>query len=356
MPLSRQLLGFVRRRADPRAVATARVGVGAAFLLKGVFLALELPALVGPGFAALPRWQIPPPPGPASVPVLGAVWIAASALVCMGRLARPAAAAVSALAAWLLASDLRFYSNHLVLIALLALLLATSRCDAALVAGRAQRDASEADIPAWPAELLKVQISIVYLFAGLSKLNSSFLAGEPLLQELRREPLRGLDQAAARPLVVALALGVVLLEIFLALALWSRRLRGTAFVLGLALHVGILVWLGPDLELLLFGVCSLSLYVLFLEVPRHGVEVRLPGAVARRWLQRLDWLAGLRVVRAKDPDARVAVLRDGRRLRGLQAAQAVLRVLPLSFLFAPLLGRRAKDPAADARSARGSAA
>src|SRR6185369_9344845 len=78
----------------------------------------------------------------------------------------------------------------------------------------------------WPILLLKLQLSIVYLFAALSKLNSQYLSGFMLAPNFRKSlmfPPRVLSAFAAASILV---------EVFLAFALWSMRLRKPAVING----------------------------------------------------------------------------------------------------------------------------
>jgi predicted DCC family thiol-disulfide oxidoreductase YuxK len=143
-------------------------------------------------------------------------------------------------------------------------------------------------------------------------------------------------------------------EAFLAVALWSRSWRPAALVGALALHVGITGWLEPTYQLLVFSLVTLPLLILFLDAaPASHAVVWDDGcgfcATWVRWFRRLDWLAALRFVRrselatsgvavSEDAAARALQLVYMRRIHGgFAAVGRVLEILPISFLWAPLL-------------------
>jgi predicted DCC family thiol-disulfide oxidoreductase YuxK len=211
-------------------------------------------------------------------------------------------------------------------------------------------------VPNWPLFLIRVQMSIVYLFAGLSKVSLTFLSGTVVAVTLRRDgPLAvPLEWRTFEPMAV-LSLLSILTELFLAMALWLPRWRRAAFVVGLGLHVGIAIWFEPAGQLAIFSVIILTPYLLFLNVPERAAVVVWDSSCdfCRGWVRlfgRIDWLGALRFVPSsdaaelerlqiplEDADRALQFVGNGRRVQGFRAVVSVLEVTPVAFLWAPLL-------------------
>ena len=260
------------------------------------------------------------------------------------------AALLAVLASWP-ALDQQLYSNNLYLLCLWVLLLTIA--DSGRTLGLDARGAWP--IPAWPAFLIKVQLSIVYGFTALAKVNAEFLSGAVYRTGAFYFPV---PAAWLTPGVLSLvAAATVLVEGFLAVGLWVPRLRLTAFVVGVGLHAGILLTMNrrPLTGLTIFAVISLAPYLLFLDVPPASRLVVWDENCAFcrlwvRWCQRLDWLGihrflGATPVEADAPtrltweatDEALQLISPAGRLSGFAAVRAILEVLPVSFLLAPLL-------------------
>ncbi len=113
---------------------------------------------------------------------------------------------------------------------LLSAILAVSRCGEVLtlVSGAGRKT----QVPYWPVFLLRLQITSVYAWTAIAKINEQYLSGE-VLDTFMHDwvPVSG-------PLLGLVAAASVLTEMFLALALWSRRLLLPATLLGAGLHIG----------------------------------------------------------------------------------------------------------------------
>jgi hypothetical protein len=118
------------------------------------------------------------------------------------------------------------YLNHFYLICLLAFLLAL------VPDGR--------HVPAWALWLLRAQVGIVYVFAGLAKLNADWLAGEPVRSWLAERALRPAfgPWLADERLVWLVSWGGLLLDLLVVPGLLWRRTRAVAFVAASAFHLG----------------------------------------------------------------------------------------------------------------------
>jgi hypothetical protein len=203
--------------------------------------------------------------------------VVASVSAGMGLLARLAVLVVVIAHGWLFVSDLLQFRNHIYLALLLGALLCTTPCGAWLGADAfLRRAALPARTPLPAVQLIKAQVLIVYAAAGLNKLRGSFLNGFTLQEELPfvlRDgvlapwlflPDGALSAGAAswlgnRVLLGALALGVLLVELGLALGLPRPSLRNYAVGLGIAMHAAI----GLSMNVFTFGLLLVASYPLF---------------------------------------------------------------------------------------------
>lgn len=129
-------------------------------------------------------------------------------------------------------SQLDSYQHHYLLFLLLGI--------AACVDWRSK------DPPTWPFRLILAQVSIVYLWAAVTKMHPLWLDGTLISRQIPSGPMpdwvasvAGTVGMAALNLWAVIAVGAMLGELFLAVALHVRRLRLPAVVLGLGLHGGI---------------------------------------------------------------------------------------------------------------------
>lgn len=82
------------------------------------------------------------------------------------------------------------YNNHYYLICLLALLLASSDAHKTASIDALRRRSVDTTIGAWQLWMLRLQMVVVYFFAGVAKLNSDWLRGEPMRMWLAERALR----------------------------------------------------------------------------------------------------------------------------------------------------------------------
>ncbi len=345
-------LGEARRPSRPLAVA--RIGAALAILLELRDSAETLLRLAQPGVARAP-WFGPALPviEPIAWLVIG-TWLAAGVGLLLGFRTRLSGGLLTAMLAFTLMADQQLYSNHLYLMTVVTALLTVGDSGAAISLD-ARRRGERLEVPAWPVALIKLQVSVVYGYAALAKLNPDFLSGSVVASYLRRDGFLAVpaDWRSLEPMLVLSVLAVCM-EAFLAVALWLPRWRHVAFPVALALHVGIAAWLNPTYTLAVFSAFTLPLLVLFLDpTPGRMTLVWDDGCgfcgAWVRWFRRLDWLDAIR------PLARTALPRDGLPVtpeaaaRALQAVEgprvrggfgaviAVAEALPLTFLWAPLL-------------------
>jgi predicted DCC family thiol-disulfide oxidoreductase YuxK len=338
------------RPVDPRPLALMRIGVGVATGMIGLETWRILIKVSAPEKLQVPAVDWLPELSHGLIWALLALWTISAAALTLGLRARVAAASLTVLAVIAMVLDEQAYSNHLAFMAVLCALLALGR-PAAVWSLDAKRPGARAATPYWPVFLIKFQISTVYGFAALSKVNATYLSGE-VLERSARSPLSEL----AEPMVIVASASAIVVELFLSVALWSERLQKIAFPLGLSLHLMIVATLENPLPLIPFGILALSPYVLFLRAEPASRLVVWDDSCAfcGRWiavLRRLDLLGVHRFVGSGDPAAFVGtgvtpdqaeraiqLVAGGRRVEGYDALRKVLEVSPLTFLVAPLLG------------------
>lgn len=355
MPVTRFMRRVAESRAPARPLALARIGAAAAMLLElpnsgGTLLRLADPSVIHAPYLA---WE-PRLTEPIAWALIG-LWLASGLAFMLGWRTRLAGTVLTLTLGSVLFVDQQTYSNHLYLMLPVAALLTVADSGAAISLDARRRGAREI-VAGWPVWLLCAQVCIVYGFAALAKLNPDFLSGSVVASYLRRDGLLAVPDGwrSFEPMFV-LSLLAVCSEAFMALSLWSARRRPAAMVVGLGLHGFITGWLSPTMSLLVFSVLMLPLYLPFLDVaPGSRVVVWDDGcgfcAGWVKWFRRLDWMHGLRFVpRSELPGSGLPVDEDaaaralqfvpprGRVRGGFAAVTRVAELLPVSFLWAPLL-------------------
>ncbi|WP_438854769.1 HTTM domain-containing protein [Agromyces sp. M3QZ16-3] len=243
-------------QTDPRPVAVARTGIGIAAVLNSLE-AWEILNRIVRLDVKVPWEAFAVDVTEVRVMVVVGASILAGIAVAVGWHVEIAAIASTALGVFVLAWDQQMYSSHRWLATLLMACLIFARAGSAWsVDSRARRTV----VPWWPQLLLMTQLSVCYLFAGLSKLNPVFLSGVPLESWVWIE----LPQ---RMFVIASA-NTILVEIFIAVGLWFSSSRRIAVALGLALHGSILILMVDERPALIaFTITCVCLYPLFLTRP-----------------------------------------------------------------------------------------
>jgi len=113
--------------------------------------------------------------------------------------------------------------------------------------------------------LWRTQLTALYGFAVLAKLNESFLAGNVLARDVVDAPLwEGLLPTPGPWSLVAASAALVLVELALAVALWVPRLHRAGLVLALVVHGGALLLVPTSplvaLRLVVFGGAAVLAY------------------------------------------------------------------------------------------------
>jgi predicted DCC family thiol-disulfide oxidoreductase YuxK len=349
----RMIARLVTQRIDARPLGVTRAGVGVAALVMSVELGGYLSGLAQPDIVRLPLLTPLADVVLTIWPVVLLVWVAAAAAFAVGAFTRLAGATLVAVALALFGTDQQLYSNHLYLLATVVAILTLAGAGN----GFAFRAHRHTDAPAWGPFLLRFQLSVVYAFSALAKLNASYLSGSVMASYLRSDgPLAISQQWRSFELMLVLSVVAVLAEALLAIGLWMPKWRRNAFVVGLTLHVVILLTFYPPLPFLAFGILTLALYVQFLDAtPASRLVIWDRScdfcASSVGWARRLDWLGALAFAGNDEAD----VLAQHRIQReaadeamhvagpagisvGFDAVRRIAEVLPLSFLWAPLLG------------------
>lgn len=355
MPLIEPLMAVARSRAPARPLALARIGASIAILAELPNSAETLLRLANPAVIHAPYLSWTPRMTEPMAWLLIGLWLIGGILLLVGWHTRLGGMLLVAGLAGSLFSDQQVYSNHLYLMMPVAALLTVADSGAAISLD-AVRKGGRDWVPGWPVFLLCAQICFVYGFAALAKLNPDFISGSVVASYLRRDGLLAIPSAwrSLEPMLV-LSLLAILSEAFLALALWTPRWRPAAMVVGLGLHVFIAGWLSPTVSLIVFSLLMLPLYLVFLDAaPQARTVVWDDGcgfcATWVSWFRRLDWMHALRFIPrselaqadlpvSEDAAARAlqVVLPTGAVRGGFAAVTRVAEVLPVSYLWAPIL-------------------
>lgn len=288
---------------DPRPVGLARIMIGVAALIRAFVAWRVLYRLTDPEVLKAPYAESLPDPNLPMVIAVIAVWVFSATLFTLGWRVSVTGPLLLGAIVVTLSLDQQAYSNHLYLMAWLVLLLTLASAGSCLSIGR-----SASPVLRWPVLLLMIQLSIVYGFSALTKLNEIFLSGQVLAGTLGYGLLPFPDSLRT-PLLLSMAAAVVVfVELFIALFIWRRRFRPAAFVLGLGLHTSITLWMSGTLELLVFSLEMLALYPLFLSRDSLLVIWDDECGWCRNWIarfRRLDVLKVLRPVGKADPSSPV---------------------------------------------------
>jgi vitamin K-dependent gamma-carboxylase-like protein len=248
-------------RADARKLAVARITLA----ICSIGFAWEnwrlLSRLLNPIIVQLPYFEWVPRLPVRILPFFIGLWVIASGAFLIGWMTRIAGSIITCLAGYTLLLDQQLYSNHLYLFSLIVLLLTIADSGAAFSLDLLGKSRSNT-VAGWPALLLMLQVSLVYGFSALAKLTPQFLSGDVLSQTLKRQAWFAFpDSWRSAELLTTLAVSAIVLELFIAVGLWTRRLRWAAVIAGIALHGFILATV--DSSRLSLGVFALEMFALY---------------------------------------------------------------------------------------------
>ncbi len=283
--------------------------------------------------------------------VILAVRILLAVMVTVGHRARLALLGSAALGVYtLLCNRVEFHHNRYSLYCY-AFLIALGPCDRAIAITRDESPSHGA--PMWAQRLAQLQVSIVYLASGASKLlDPDWRDGLVLSDRFARYAYQALEKGVPQSVVdafgtpaatSALAKAAIATELFLAIGLLDKRTRVFALWWGTMFHLTI----EATSKVEIFTWLTLTMYALFATPDVRARKLffdpsRARGRTIARTVRLLDWLARFDV-KAWTPDdlkqghSIVVVRRDGTRATGIRALAMCARTLPLLFpLWAPL--------------------
>lgn len=348
------MLNYLVATMDSRPLGLARIMVGAAAFLRALIAWPIMSDIAREEIVTIPYTTWSPEPTLSLVFVLVLVWAVAAGAFAIGWKVPWTGSILLAAIVATLAIDQQAYGNHLYLLAWLVLLLTIADSGAGLSISRTDRP-----VVRWPVLLLKAQLSVVYGFSALTKLNSEFLSGSVLGGSTGIGLVSIPDWLRVQAVMAPMAAAVVVLELFLAVFIWRPRFRPAVFVMGTAFHVAItLLMLGPEF-LVIFAIEMLALYPLFL--PPEKLDVVVDAACARcealvSSLLRFDVLRRANVTYVTDAalgEAQAVGITSEDAKGGFQAVTklmenlvptlwiaSILRIWPLSSIGARWLGKR----------------
>jgi len=263
-------------QASAKLLAFSRIAIGVCALAVGWEIWRFLPRILNPVIVQLPYFSWLPRLPSSLVPLFAGCWFIAALVFLLGLYTTWAGGVISLLCFYTLALDEQTYSNHFYLFFLIVLLLTIADSGAVLSLDALRKGRKEL-VAGWPVLLLKLQVSLVYAFSAIAKLTPQFVSGDTLSQTLKRQGWLTFPESwRSSRLLVVLAVSAIALELFIAFALWSRRLRWAAVTGGVALHIFILTALDSSrLSLGIFALEMFAIYPLFFQ-DLHPFKERSP--------------------------------------------------------------------------------
>jgi hypothetical protein len=285
--------------------------------------------------------------------VLIAARLLCAVLITVGSFPRGALIASAAIGVYTLLCDRLGYHHNRYALDCFAFLVGLSPCDRALSLAGPPSTVTSRTGALWTARLARVQVSLIYLASGGSKLvDEDWRSGVVIGDRFARYGWQAIERGVPRGVVAllsepgatsAIAKVAIATELFLALGLWTKRTRVFALWWGVWFHLTI--ELTSQVET--FTWLMLATYALFATPDVGGRKLffdpsRAKGVVLAGLVMATDWLARFDV-KPWEPDALrkghviVIVRRDGSRATGIRALAMVARCVPLLFpLWAPL--------------------
>ncbi|OBK75358.1 HTTM domain-containing protein [Mycobacterium sp. 1164985.4] len=170
------------------------------------------------------------------------------------------------------------------ILTVVALILALSSCGAALSLDQRRRTGSfwsAQTRSVWPIRLLQIELSIIYLATVQAKLaNKTWVDGSAVYYawgtDGRWALLPAPEWLAANAILInVITWGTLLIELALAVLVWSRRWRFWVLAAGMVMHLTIMVNLNV-------GFFSVAMFVLYLAFVPWEVAERLPARLRTR--------------------------------------------------------------------------
>ena len=253
------MLSLFSETLPARPVRFIRMVIGAICLLRAVEGYRLMSRVLNPQSMRFPVWDALPAFNRTQALILVTLWVIAAIAFTLGWRTGITGLILAAAMGIPLILDQQLYSSHLYLLCLIVLLLTVAEI------GRP----SESSVWRWPILLLQLQLSIVYFFAAITKMNSVYLGGYMLGANLRRN----MPAIAFNPrLLSAMAVASIVIELFLAGAFWVPRLRKSAVVIGILLHLAMIVTLVPEVaaQLAIFAAACIAIYPFYFLRPEKA--------------------------------------------------------------------------------------
>jgi hypothetical protein len=270
----RSLTPFLDEQVDGRALGIARIVLGVAVLAKGLMTAMTLHEFQSADVLRFPYGplELTTPQG---IIATGAsfFWIIFALLFIVGFGTRVTGALLTVSILLVIGVDQQMYSNHLYLTATLVALMTLAGAGARYSVD-ARLGSGDGLVPRWAVTLIKLQLTSVYLFAGITKLNEGFLSGRVLERSLEAAPRERIEQIVSLEILAPLA---ILTELFLAFAFWSSRLRYGALVIGVGFHITNVVVMDHSgaFNFTMFALVMLSMMMVFFTRPLRNQDDHL---------------------------------------------------------------------------------
>jgi len=270
------LLQIVSRQTDARPVAIVRMLVGLAAIGFALEAWVNIGRVLSPQVVDMPYVAWYPSLPVATLPLFIGLWLCAALAFVLGLGTRLCGAILTLSMVYTLFFDQQLYSNHLYLATLVVLLLTIAESGARFSLD-ARWSGGHDLILEWPILLLKIQISIVYFYAALLKVNPQYLSGAMLASFWPFNELVALPGGwSSVQILPFLAVISILTELFLSVALWVPRLRWLALAVGIGFHVMIIYTGGatpgePDIAFAIFALVTVAPYILFFDLPARRV-------------------------------------------------------------------------------------
>ncbi|HEX9759426.1 MAG TPA: HTTM domain-containing protein [Candidatus Acidoferrales bacterium] len=263
---------------DARTVGVVRSLVGLAAFVRAFEAGRLLQQWLLPTSMRAPLVDGFPAARPEILFLLVGVWGAAAAAFAAGWKTRWTGSVLTLVMSYTLLLDQQTYSNHLYLLILVTGLLTLAGGGGLSIDTRlsGHREAALA----WPVFLLKSQVSIVYFFAAITKMNAGYISGETLGLQLHPGFWMLIPEEFAARAAMGLAVASIVIELALAFGLWWKRMRLPVIGTGLLFHFGLVACVIPSvsLQIFVFTLLMLALYPLFFD----GAQIRPAGGIASR--------------------------------------------------------------------------
>lgn len=252
------MLTWLVNPVPTRRLGWARLVIGTAAALRALVALPVLLRLSDPEVVKAPNFAWMPQPSVVIAFVLVALWLVSAVLFATGWMNQVWGYVLFACLVFMLALDLQTYSNHLYLMALLVLF--------ATLAGSApgfKFGTADVSVPRWPILLMCLQVSIVYFFAAVTKINDAFLSGATLAGVLNGGVLTLPDALRTPAFMSSLALVAIVTELSLALGFWISRFRMPLWFVGAGFHLSMVALMADTAEIAVFAMLMFAVYPLY---------------------------------------------------------------------------------------------